>query len=127
MIEFFRLSKIIKYKKGTVAEKASGQKMLQRRIAELSTFLPPLQHTPGLSAAPSVDTFSLPGKALKWNEDKLDALVCAYIAYYCWYWRDSWNRVFGDEESGYIVVPCGGSQIRRELLIDAQSQSSVRR
>jgi predicted RNase H-like nuclease len=127
MIELFRLSKIIKYKKGRVAEKASGQKTLQQKIAELSAFLPPLQDTPGFSATLSVDTSSLRGKDLKWNEDKLDALVCAYIAYYYWYWRDSWNHVFGDEESGYIIVPCGGSQTRRELLTDDQSQSLVRR
>jgi len=112
MIELFRLPKIIKYKKGNRAERTRGQKILQARIADLSKYHPTLEITDGLSAFLNIDTNCLRGKALKANEDKLDAVLCAYIAYYCWYWRDSWIHTFGNEESGYIVVPCGGSQWR---------------
>jgi predicted RNase H-like nuclease len=109
-IELFGLSKIIKYKKGKRAEKILGQKMLREHIAELSKHIPPLKPTTNLSNFLKEDLTLLRGKALKENEDRLDAIICAYIAYHCWYWGISRTHVFGDEESGYIVVPCGGSE-----------------
>ena len=33
----------------------------------------------------------------------LDALFCAYLAYYFWYWRWETNEIFGDLHSGYIL------------------------
>ena len=53
----------------------------------------------------SVDLDTLRGRALKAYEDTLDSLLCAYVAYYFWYWGFDRNEVFGDIESGYILNP----------------------
>jgi predicted RNase H-like nuclease len=46
----------------------------------------------------------LKGKALKRYEDLLDAIFCAYIAYYYWY-EPGTCSVIGDLKDGYIVTP----------------------
>ena len=51
----------------------------------------------------SEDISKLPGQKLKMHEDTLDAVLCAYLAYYFWYWRWNRNEVFGDVATGYIV------------------------
>jgi predicted RNase H-like nuclease len=66
---------------------------------------PPLECTPKLAKFLAIDTNSLRGAALKSNEDALDAIVCAYIAYYYWFWGSTGTHLFGDLESGYIIVP----------------------
>jgi predicted RNase H-like nuclease len=53
----------------------------------------------------SRDLDSLGGTELKAHEDRLDALFCAYLAYYFWYWGLARNQVFGDLETGYIANP----------------------
>ncbi len=105
IVELFELRHIIKYKKGKVALRRSGQQELQCRIGKLRSFSPPLNATPMLSECLGIDANSLRGPALKDNEDKLDAILCAYIAYYYWFWGSERNRLFGDIEHGYIVVP----------------------
>lgn len=104
LIELFRLRSIIKYKKGKVASRRKGQGDLQQRLRELSRFTRPLACTPSLSEFLATQTKALRGAALKANEDKLDAIMCAYIAYH-WFWRRPCIRTFGDLASGYIVVP----------------------
>jgi len=48
----------------------------------------------------------LRGGALKDWEDRLDAVVCGYIAAYYWWWGEKRCRVFGDDwRRGYIVTP----------------------
>ncbi|MDJ0746725.1 MAG: hypothetical protein QNJ32_25665 [Xenococcaceae cyanobacterium MO_167.B27] len=42
---------------------------------------------------------------LKAVEDKLDSLICAYVAAYWWYWGEARNLVLGNENTGYIIVP----------------------
>lgn len=49
----------------------------------------------------------LKGKALKRYEDLLDAIFCAYIAYYYWYELGTCS-VIGDLKDGYIVTPVWG-------------------
>ncbi len=105
LLELFRLPRIIKYKKGNVTRRRCGQQDLQHRLKELSLFSPPVEATPKLSEQLSIDTNSLRGAALKANEDRLDAIVCAYIAYYYWFWGSGGTRLFGDVDSGYIIVP----------------------
>jgi predicted RNase H-like nuclease len=50
------------------------------------------------------DVATLKGRALKQYEDKLDALFCAYLAWYCWKWGAKKNEMYGSMEDGYIVV-----------------------
>jgi predicted RNase H-like nuclease len=105
LLELFGLRRIIRYKKGKAASRRNGQGDLQRRLCELPRFKPPLACTTSLSGFLATDTKLLRGADLKANEDKLDAIVCAYIAYYHWLYRWSRSRLFGDVHSGYIVVP----------------------
>ncbi|MBX3084809.1 MAG: DUF429 domain-containing protein [Anaerolineae bacterium] len=42
---------------------------------------------------------------LKRYEDRLDAILCAYISLYYWYWGLQRCRIFGNEEEGYIIAP----------------------
>lgn len=63
----------------------------------------PAMHTP--NAVASLDVHALRGNAFKRYEDLLDAAVCAYIAYYAWYWGPAGYEVYGDTTQGYILVP----------------------
>ena len=103
MIHLFQLSRILKYKKGNLAEKKAELQKLQHYI---QTVLPNL--TPALDLtdfALLTLPLSLTGTQLKAIEDQLDSLICAYIGAYWWYWGTEKNWVLGDRETGYIVVP----------------------
>lgn len=103
---------ILRYKKGNVATKRTGQRDLQQRLKKLSVFAPPLRSTPRLSEYLGADVNSLRGAALKAHEDRLDAIVCAYLAYYYWFWGSDATYLFGDVDSGYIIVPAGRNNSR---------------
>ena len=103
MIHLFQLSRILKYKKGNLAEKKTE---LQRLRHYIQTILPNLTPALDLTDFPLLSlTLSLTGKQLKAIEDQLDSLICAYIGAYWWYWGTEKNWVLGDRETGYIVVP----------------------
>jgi len=104
-VVFFSLSRIVKYKKGTVAEKQRGQQQLADYIAKL---LP--RRNPRLIVNKVLKSLcivqSLRGQALKGREDQLDAVICGYSAAYYWVWGKSRNRIFGHNwRTGYIVSP----------------------
>ncbi|MEO0541768.1 MAG: hypothetical protein AAFZ80_13035, partial [Cyanobacteria bacterium P01_A01_bin.105] len=46
------------------------------------------------------------GRAMKALEDRLDSLICAYVAAHYWWWGQARNQVLGSLADGYIVVPC---------------------
>jgi predicted RNase H-like nuclease len=96
-VSLFGLPRIVKYKRGSRDEKAREL----RRLRSLMTLrLPEL--TPALSVRlPSVPRTG----ATKPVEDQIDAVLCAYIGAYWWYWGTERNRVYGTETGGYIVVP----------------------
>jgi predicted RNase H-like nuclease len=105
LIEIFGLPERLPYKKGTVAERCSGQADLSRLILSLrdAPFLS-LQLTAELIARLTPNfTASLKGKALKRNEDFLDSLLCLYIAGL--YASGIRSDIYGDGEWGYIFVP----------------------
>ncbi len=105
LVALFDLPKIIKYKKGTVAQKCAGLRQLQARVRELSLRTPPLTNTPLLEEFLGIDVTGLKGAARKDYEDSLDALVCAYVAFFYWYWKEQQTETFGDVMCGYIVNP----------------------
>jgi predicted RNase H-like nuclease len=35
----------------------------------------------------------------------LDGILCAYLAYYYWYWGEEGCWVVGDTSTGYITLP----------------------
>ncbi|AGY57245.1 DUF429 domain-containing protein [Gloeobacter kilaueensis] len=99
IVELFGLDRIIKYKKGPLADRI---RELGRYRELMLTVLPHL--------APPVVNLELPpvpasGTALKALEDRLDGLLCAYVAAHWWYWGLERNRVLGSRSDGYIVVP----------------------
>lgn len=105
LLELFSRPMVINYKKGTVSERRRGQRELQRCLGELSCRTPLIISTPKLSAFLLTDTQVLRGAKLKENEDQLDSVLCAYIAFHYWFWRPSRTYAFGDVTNGYIIVP----------------------
>jgi len=111
MVCLFKLNRILKYKKGKLAQRYSEMLKLRQYILEI---LPTLE--PALNFADSGrlnDSFlpeiPLGGSALKAVEDQLDSLICAYVAAHWWYWGIERNWVLGDATEGYIIVPAPNS------------------
>lgn len=105
LVELFDLPKSLKYKKGTLAQKRSGLRILTEHLSHLARATPVFLKTPYLANLLTRDLEPLNGRDLKAHEDSMDAVFCAYLAYYFWYWRLARNRVFGDLDTGYIVNP----------------------
>ncbi len=109
-VHLFNLPRILKYKKGRLAQRRPELERL--RQYQLSVF-PALEPPLGISEAdlPAIPTT---GTAMKAVEDQLDSLTCAYAAAYWWYWGNTRNWVLGDRDSGYIVVPAPREQPNSE-------------
>ena len=106
MIELFGLKQILKYKRGRVAQRRRGQGELAARLRRHLPGLEPSLVVEGeLAEVLSRDLGELRGRALKSNEDVLDAVFCAYLAAHCWAWGGERSRAIGDGESGSIIVP----------------------
>jgi predicted RNase H-like nuclease len=127
-INLFKLDRIIKYKKGKLAERQLElMKLCQYIVDILPSLEPSLNLSCGTGILPvscgtgilpvSCGTGILPVSCsnlpeiptsvatLKALEDKLDALLCAYIGAHWWYWGIERNLVLGDRKTGYIVIP----------------------
>ena len=96
-VSLFGLDRIVKYKRGTREQRAREL----RRLRSLA-----MSHLPTLDPPLSVRLPSVPRTgSLKPTEDKIDAVLCAYIAAHWWLWATHRNRLYGNEDDGYIVVP----------------------
>ncbi|WP_413199594.1 DUF429 domain-containing protein [Nostoc piscinale] len=106
IVHLFNLERILKYKKGRISERRVELIKLYQYILEVLPILEPSLKTPQSHLFP-FDFFLLPstGAALKATEDKLDSLICAYVAAHWWYWGEQRNLVLGDRTTGYIVIP----------------------
>lgn len=98
-VQLFLLARIVQYRKGTLAERREGLRLLRGLM---------LDHFPRL--LPKLDLTELPeipslGSELRNLEDRLDSLMSAYVAAHWWYWGRERNDVLGDAATGYIVVP----------------------
>ncbi|MEO1095815.1 MAG: DUF429 domain-containing protein [Cyanobacteria bacterium J06638_28] len=100
-VHFFKLKRILKYKKGRLSDRRIELEKL--RQYQLSTF-PQLPPSLPLSET-DIPTLPTQGKALKIAEDQIDSLTCAYAGAHWWWWGLERNWVLGDRKSGYIVVP----------------------
>ena len=98
MIQLFSLSRILKYKKGRLAERVKRLTELKHYILTRLT-----QHEPPLVVKQLPD-IPVTGKELKALEDQLDSIICAYAGAYWWYWGLARNGVMGSVAEGYIVV-----------------------
>ncbi|MFM7450016.1 MAG: DUF429 domain-containing protein [Leptolyngbyaceae cyanobacterium] len=102
-IQLFQLERILKYKKGRLADRQLALTQLRDCIYQWLPQLEPslsLEHSPVV--IPSIPTT---GKAFKAVEDQLDSLICAYVGAHWWYWGQERNQILGDRQEGYIVVP----------------------
>ena len=118
-INLFKLDRIIKYKKGKLAERQQElSKLCQYIVDILPSLEPSLNLSFGTGKMPvssgtgilPVSSSNLPKiptsvATLKALEDQLDALLCAYIGAHWWYWGKERNLVLGDRTTGYIVIP----------------------
>jgi len=103
MVRLFNLEKILKYKKGSVAERRVELAKLRAYIGDrLPVLKPPLDLAQSLGILPELPP---PGKNLKPFEDQLDSVICAYVAAHWWYWGTERNVVLGELPEGYIIVP----------------------
>jgi predicted RNase H-like nuclease len=100
-VRLFNLPRILKYKKGTLAQRRPELAKLRRYQLET---MPTLNPSLALTA---MDLPEIPktGTAMKAVEDKLDSLTCAYAAAHWWYWGLERNWVLGNVQEGYIVGP----------------------
>jgi predicted RNase H-like nuclease len=105
LIEMFGLSRRLAYKKGTKAQRLAGQIELARllRTLERSDLVRLVVPTEIECRLDATSIGALKGKALKHNEDALDAIVCLYVC--ALYAIAAPHRTFGNVDDGYIVVP----------------------
>lgn len=100
-VHFFKLERILKYKKGRLGDRRPElEKLRQYQMATFPHLIPQLP-----LSEPDLPTIPTRGKAMKQVEDQLDSLTCAYAGAHWWWWALERNWVLGDERSGYIVVP----------------------
>jgi predicted RNase H-like nuclease len=105
LIRLFSLPRRLLYKKGRVSEKRAGQRRLQGYLRQLTADRPGLVFNKELREFLALDVSRLRGGALKENEDQLDALLCAYLAWHAWRWGPGKNEAFGRVSEGRIIVP----------------------
>jgi len=104
-VVLFELAERLKYKKGRLADRREGLRIFQDHLRALFAEYGLILEAPEVQTVLSAGASEGAGRALKQTEDKLDALTCAYVAYHAWRYGPAQSRVFGDAESGYILVP----------------------
>lgn len=98
-VQLFLLNQMVRYRRGTLAERREGVRLLRGLMLDhFPRLFPRLQ----LADLPEVPRSTQDLKAL---EHLLDSLMSAYVAAHWWYWGRERNDVLGDAASGYIVVP----------------------
>jgi len=100
IVRIFNLEEIIKYK----SKKGRDREFINRELGRYRELLLSLKDSnPPMFISESVlEKVEKHGR--KDTEDMLDAIMCSYIAYYCWY-NPERCRVLGNMEEGYILTP----------------------
>jgi predicted RNase H-like nuclease len=96
-VSLFGLERIVKYKRDAREQRSRELRRLRGLALSRLPLLDPalslrLPHVPRTGATKPV-------------EDKIDAVLCAYIGAWWWIWSTERNRLYGDEGNGYIVMP----------------------
>ncbi len=104
MVVIFNLDKILKYK----AKPKRDYEFRWNEFKKYQIFLKSLKgKNPSLSLPEEItekNVKKLRAHALKAYEDILDAIFCAYIAYYCWFNPEN-CAALGSMKEGYILTP----------------------
>ncbi|MEL6927272.1 MAG: DUF429 domain-containing protein, partial [Cyanobacteria bacterium J06600_6] len=103
-INLFGLEKILKYKKGRLAERTQELRRLRGYITDILPRLEPALSLSTLEQIPEI-AIKQAGRELKAIEDRLDSLLCAYVAAHWWYWGAAKNIVLGNLDEGFIIIP----------------------
>lgn len=113
IVQLFELNRILKYKKGSMADRRVELTKLRDYIGDR---LPHLEPALDFATSP-LPLPELPptAKSLKPLEDQLDSLICAYVAAHWWYWGTERNWVLGDVPEGYIIVPRLNEVVEKKL------------
>lgn len=112
-VALFGLERTLKYKgkRGrTPAMIRAEYARYQHLLAQLAEADPPLL---GLEEITSVDVSSLRGQVLHAVEEALDAVTCAYVAYYAWWHGPAQQRIYGTVAEGHILVPWPAAMAQR--------------
>jgi predicted RNase H-like nuclease len=110
MVTLFGLDRILPYKAKQGRSPAARREAfldLMDRTAGLRGSDPPLtvEGCEAWERARSAVDAAATHRELNELEDALDAVMCAYVALHRWEHGDAESAVFGDVETGYIVVP----------------------
>lgn len=98
-LRFFGLDRIIKYKRGTRAERSREFSRLKRLLRQcLSSQFPWLDPGPA-------NALLRPGPWSKDAEDCADALICALVGLHHWRHLGHRSEMLGDPRTGFIVAP----------------------
>lgn len=103
MVRMFGLPRIIKYKKGGVAERRKEFRRLQGLMRRLMR-----RSFPKLRLGKEA-TDLLRQRWSKPVEDRTDALFCALIGMWHWMHRGKRSEVIGDRKTGFILLPEEGA------------------
>ena len=117
-VALFGLERTLKYKRKprrSAAQIHSEFRRYQALLAGLAHTVPPLLDAEPLLA---IDVAARRGRALREVEEALDALTCAYVAWYAWWHGPAHQLVYGDVATGHILVPCPISNLQSPLLLE---------
>ena len=104
-VALFELKRTLKYKARqgrTYATRWRALRALESLLLRLAQFDPPMD---GIRRILERDVRGLRGGLFKDYEDRLDAILCAYVAAYYWTWGTRRCAIVGTLEGGYIVTP----------------------
>jgi predicted RNase H-like nuclease len=104
-VALFDLKKTLKYK----TRQGRTYETRWREFRKLESFLKGLGRARpamvGVTDHLARDLRALRGRKLKAYEDRLDSILCAYVAAYYWTWGTRRNAIVGTLDGGYIVTP----------------------
>jgi predicted RNase H-like nuclease len=99
MVRMFKLPRIVKYKKGNVANRRSEFKRLQRLMKKCIRDLFPFLTLDKKSIALLKEPWSKP------IEDQTDALFCALLGLWHWKYQCKKSEIIGNTRTGFILLP----------------------
>jgi predicted RNase H-like nuclease len=95
-----------KHKQGRAwAEVQSEWEIYRARLRSLERREPALKFSDDVRKKVGIDITDHSGVAYKAFDDLLDGILCAYLAYYYWYWGEEGCWVVGDTSTGYVTLP----------------------
>lgn len=83
----------------------SEWEIYRARLRSLECREPALMFSDNVRKQIGIDITGYRGVGYKEFDDLLDGILCAYLAYYYWYWGEAGSWVIGDLKTGYVTLP----------------------